>query len=324
MDADSVLDRRRLRRRASFWRVAAFLLGAVAILALLATGSNLSLDGAALKPQVARIEVDGFIATRPDAVELIDKAAKAAGVRAIILRIDSPGGAASGGEALYRAVREAAARKPVVAVIDGLGTSAAYMTAIAADHIVARESAITGSIGVIFQMPHVDALLQKIGIGYVEVKSSPLKAEPSPFEPPSPEALAMIQAVVDDSYRWFVDLVAERRNFAPDEALRLANGAIYTGRQALALKLVDALGDEDQARAWLAATKGIPENLAVEDWKEDDSSFLFGSQAFAGLARLIGLDPQLAPAAGALIPERLMVDGLLSVWHVPVPVRPGG
>jgi protease IV len=320
MDADSVLDRRRLRRRASFWRVAAFLLAAIALLALISATSGLSLQGTALKPQVARIKVDGFIATRPDAVELIDKAAKAEGVRAIVLRIDSPGGAASGGEALYRAVREASARKPVVAVIDGLGTSAAYMTAIAADHIVARESAITGSIGVIFQLAHVEDLLGKLGVEYVEVKSSPLKAEPSPFEPPSPEALAMVQAVVNDSYQWFVGLVAERRNFPQAEALRLADGSIFTGRQALRLKLIDALGDEDQARAWLATEKGVSETLAIEDWEEDDTSFLFGAQALSGLVRLLGLDPSLAPAV--LIPERLAVDGLLSVWQASPSLHP--
>ena len=146
------LERRRLRRRASFWRVTAFVVLAVGDhrRRRLATDFQ-GLEGAASGGQVADIKVDGFITTRPAAVEVIERAAKASSVKAILLHIDSGGGAASGGEALYSAIRRASETKPVVAVIDGLGASAAYMTAIAADHVIARESAITGSIGVIFQ-----------------------------------------------------------------------------------------------------------------------------------------------------------------------------
>src|SRR5690606_36559500 len=133
----------------------------------------------------------------------------------------------------------ASAQKPVVALIDRLGASAAYMTAIAADHIVARETAITGSIGVIFQYAHFEELLTKIGAEYEEIKSAPLKGEPSIFREPDPGAERMIRGVVDDTYRWFVDLVAERRNIPQAEALRLSDGSIYTGRQALGLKLID-------------------------------------------------------------------------------------
>lgn len=317
MDADLILERRRLRRRASFWRAAAFLVLALAGVALLAETPGLG-EAAAGRGQVARIAVDGFIATRPEVIEQIEEAAESRSVRAILVRIDSPGGAASGGEALYRALRTAAAQKPVVAVIDGLGASAAYLTAVAADHVVAGESAITGSIGVIFQYGHFEELLERIGADYEEVKSAPLKGQPSPFQPPTAEALAMIQAVVDDSYDWFVGLVAERRGLAPAEARRLADGSIYTGRQAVRLKLVDAVGGEAEARRWLAAERGVPEGLPAVDWEEDDfTATLFGSDAVAGLFRLVGLDPALAPAAGALLPRRLTVDGLLAVWQAP-------
>jgi protease-4 len=317
MDTETILERRRLRRRASFWRVSAFAILAVAILAVVSVVSDLDGMEPALGGQVASLRVDGFIETRPEAVELIEAATKSKAVKAILLHIDSPGGAASGGEALYRAVRKASAEKPVVAVIDGLGASAAYMTAIAADHIVARESAVTGSIGVIFQYGHFEELLGKIGAEYEEVKSAPLKGEPSLFRDPHPAAVKMLQAVVDDSYDWFVGLVAERRNLPPAEARRLSDGSIYTGGQALRLKLVDAIGDEEEARTWLAAEKGIAKDLPVKKWEEDQALFsLFGSSALAGLARLVGLDVSAAGGA-ALLPRRLAVDGLLSVWQGP-------
>lgn len=319
MDTEAILERRRLRRRASFWRVTAFAILAAAIVAFVGFSSDLSgLNVPSMRGQVADIKVDGFIPTRPDAVELIEAAAEDGAVKAIILHIDSPGGAASGGEALYRAVRDASQRKPVVAVIDGLGASAAYMTAIAADHIVARESALTGSIGVIVQYGHAEELMRKLGIAYEEVKSAPLKGEPSLFREPDPAAVQMLQAVVNDSYDWFVGLVAERRRLDPAEARRLSDGSIYTGRQAHRLRLVDALGSDDEARAWLAAEKGISEDLPLNEWKKDEPllPLLVGAGALTGIARLLGLDSGFVPVVASLS-RRLMVDGLLSVWQVP-------
>ncbi len=314
MDAEVILDRRRLRRKTTFWRIMAFVLGIAACLALLA-----ALSGGSLAPagdQVARIAVDGFIPTRPGAVKLIQDAGEASSVKAIVLRINSPGGAATGGEALYKAVREAGKEKPIVAVIDGLGTSAAYMTAIGADYIVARESAITSSIGVIFQFGHFETLMEKIGVEFAEVKSAPLKGQPSPFTQPSDAALEMLQAVVDDTYDWFVGLVAERRGLPRSTVLNLADGSILTGRQALEKKLVDQLGGEDEALVWLTENRDISADLPVKDWRKPDAVFgRLSTSSIGRLARLIGLQPELYPAVESVIPERMMVDGLLSVWQ---------
>lgn len=311
MDTEAILERRRLRRRASFWRVTALLLLAVAIVLGVFWGMDIeSVEGG----QVAEIRIDGFIETRPQAVELIDEAAEASSVKAIVLFINSGGGAASGGEALYRAIRRAAEDKPVVAVIDGVGASAAYMAAIAADHVIARETAITGSIGVIFQYAHFEELLAKIGAEYEEIKSAPLKGEPSIFEETDPAAAAMIKALVDDTFDWFVDLVAERRDMTRPFALRLSDGSIFTGRQALQHGLIDAVGDESEARSWLASEKDVPEDLPQREWKESEPFFgTLGASALIGLGRLVGLDPAAAP----ILPRRLAVDGLLSVWQAP-------
>lgn len=320
MDAEVILDRRRLRRKTTVWRVIAFIMGITALLALLS-----ALGGRSLLPQanhIARIEVDGFIPTRPDAAELIRDAADAKAVQAIVLRINSPGGAASGGEVLYRSVIDAAAKKPVVAVIDGLGTSAAYMTALGADRIIARESAITGSIGVIFQFGHFETLMDKIGVEFEEVKSRPLKGQPSPFKDPSPEALRMLQTVVNDTYNWFVGLVIERRGLDRSQAYELADGSIYSGRKAQENGLIDEIGGEDEALAWLAASRDISADLPVKNWRKSDPVFgQFSSSAVAAIARLVGLEPEFYPAVESIVPQRLTVDGLLSVWQASEIVR---
>ncbi|WP_128290411.1 signal peptide peptidase SppA [Afifella aestuarii] len=319
MDTEDLIERRRLRRRASFWRVVAFVV-AIAAVAFFVRQSGV-VGGSS--DQIARISVEGFIPTRPDAVDLLEQAADTDSVKAIILRIDSPGGAASGGEALYKAVRDAAQKKPVVATIEGLGASAAYMTAIGADHIVARETALTGSIGVILQFATVENLLDKLGVNYVEVKSSPLKGEPTPFEAPSPEALAMVQSVIDSSYDWFVGLVAERRNLQPDVARRLSDGSIFTGRQAVENGLIDAVGGEDEAKAWLSAERNVSADLPLNDWEKDEGTFSGLTTAGAAVVmKALGLEDQFQALLGTL-PQRLAVDGLVSVWQGNSSIRSG-
>ena len=322
MDAEVILDRRRLRRKTTFWRVLAFLFAIVALLAGLS-----ALSGGSLVPErahIARIGVDGFIPVRPGSAELIKEASESAAVEAIIVRINSPGGAASGGEVLYKAMVDAAAEKPVVAVIDGLGTSAAYMTALGANRIFARESAITGSIGVIFQYGHFEELLGKIGAEFEEIKSAPLKGQPSPFSEPTPEARTMLQAVVDDTYDWFVGLVVDSRDIARSKALQLSDGSVYTGRQALAEKLIDELGGEKEALAWLRENRNISDKLPVSDWRRRDPILdSLPRSAIAGFARLLGFDEDSYSAIEAVVPKRLTVDGLLSVWQVSEVVRSG-
>lgn len=314
MQPEAAIERRRLRRKLTFWRVAAAVVAVLAV--VLAFPSNTKLTGG---ERVARIAVEGFISTNPDSVQQLDRAAKDKGVKAILLRIDSPGGSAAGGEALYRAVRDAAEAKPVVAVIDGLGASAAYMTAIAADRVIARESAITGSIGVIFQYANATDFLDRLGVSIDTVKSAPLKAEPSPFSKTDPRAVEMLRSVVDDTYEWFVGLVADRRQLDPATARNLADGRIVTGRQAAALGLVDEVGGEDEARAWLAAEKGVATDIRAVDWSNDDLvRFGLRTSIASALARWIdrgtgGFDARIAN----MLRSRFTFEGLLMMWQAP-------
>jgi protease-4 len=302
IDAEMIADRSRLRRKLSFWRVAAIL---VLVLAVIAGGLV-----------TARISVGGFIAGDQRMTDLFKRVGETASVKGVVISISSPGGTTTGSEELFHGIRELAAKKPLVAFVDGTAASGAYITAIAADRIVARETAIVGSIGVLFQYPDFSGILGKVGIGVEEVKSSPLKAEPSGFHPTTPEARAVLQSVVNDTYAWFKNLVAERRKMSPAEVAAVSDGRIFSARQGVTLKLVDQLGVERDAVAWMEAERGVAKNLPVQDWKPTGpSGFALWSSAAFG-ADLLGFD-SLANAlrrAGS-VEAAVKLDGLLAVWQ---------
>lgn len=308
--ADDLIDRRRLRRKLTFWRVLAVVLAAAAVLAAAGLAWKGEYGGGAAN-QIAKIRIEGTITEDEDLLALLDTVRQADRVKGVILAIDSPGGTTAGGEAIFNAVRRLAAVKPVVAQVGTLAASAGYMIASASDHIVARQSSIVGSIGVLVQLPNFTVLLDKLGIGVDEIKSSPLKAEPSPFNPTTPEERAMMARLIQDSYDWFVGLVAERRPLSRAEVLRLADGSVFTGRQALGSKLVDALGGEEEAVAWLKG-KGVDDTLEVIEWEpeEEHGGLLWGS-AGAFAAKLLGLDGLAARLRG----DGMFLDGLVSLWH---------
>jgi protease-4 len=310
--ADDIIDRRRLRRKLTFWRVAALL---VAGLAVAGAASFAMRDSLSVTDQIARVRIEGTITENEDLLKRLKRIGEAAHVKGVILTVDSPGGTTAGGEAIYEAVRELAAKKPVVAQVGTLAASAGYMIASAADHIVARQSSIVGSIGVLVQFPDVTGLMEMVGVKVEGVKSSPLKAEPSPFTPTTEEERAMLRALVMDSYDWFVGLVEERRPLTRAEVLAVADGSIFTGRQALERKLVDSLGGEARAIEWLGE-KGVDATLDVIEWKPARRGGLFSPLTAAGaLGALTGLDrlgSELSRKAGA---DGMFLDGLVSLWH---------
>ena len=319
MTADQIVDRRRLRRKLTFWRVVGFIAVILVIVVAIAVGPGR--DGGTLfpQPQIARVTVSGFIADDRAEGEMLATLAKDASVKGVIVAIDSTGGSTTGGEALYESLRKLADAKPTAATVGTFGASAAYMAAIATDHIVARRTSITGSIGVIFEYPEVSALLDKLGVKVETIKSAPLKAEPNPFTPTTDDARAVIQGIVADTFSWFVGIVAERRHLPHDQALTLADGRIYTGQQALDAKLIDELGGEDVALAWLGS-KGVDAKLPIKDWQPERHGrdiFSLAGAALVWIAQAAGLDPAFLPAAvlDRVLPESLKLDGLLSVWQ---------
>ena len=316
-DAELLIDRRRLRRKLTLWRVLG--IGAV-ILAVGAVGYRARVGEGRLFPatenQIARISIGGFIAGSESTRKLIERVAKAESVKGVVVSISSPGGTTTGSEELYRSLRALAEKKPMVAFVDGTAASGAYITAIAADHIVARETALVGSIGVLFQYPDVSGLLDKVGVKVEAVKSSPLKAEPSGFSPTSPEARAALSSIVMDTFGWFKGLVAERRGMNEQQLSAVADGRVFSGRQSVPLKLVDELGGERQAVAWLETERKVPKDLPVKDWKPKAEGGLKLWSTLGLGADLLGLDG-LATRLRALEAETagLAEGGLMAVWR---------
>jgi protease-4 len=296
-DADYLIDRRRLKRSLFVWRAVA-IAAIVAVVAVWADRLNGFYDG----DYVARLSINGIIFDDPWRHEALAKLKKDTRAKALIVQIDSPGGTVVGGEVLHRQLRDIASDRPVVAVMGQVATSAGYMVAIGADRIYARDGTITGSIGVILQTTEVTGLLDKLGIKTEAIKSGPLKAAPSPFEPMTDEVRRATQRVVADIYALFVDLVAERRAIDRETVLALADGRVVTGRRALADRLVDAIGGETEAIEWLAKERAISPDLPVRDVGRDDE-----------LARW--LENVSSLARKVVFSERLSLDGLISVWH---------
>jgi protease-4 len=315
VDAEMIADRRRLRRKLSFWRV----LSVLALIAAVVTG-GLLLTGrtpmGAGQQQVARISVDGFIGGSQRMADLFKRVGEASSVSGVVISINSPGGTTTGSEELFRGIRQLAEKKPLVAFVDGMAASGGYITALAADHIVARETSLVGSIGVLFQYPNASRLLDTLGVRVEEIKSAPLKAEPSPFHPASPEARAALQSVVNDTHEWFRRLVAERRKLDDAQLGAVATGQVFNGRQSVPLKLVDHLGSERDAVAWLERERGVRRDLPVREWRPRDSSrFDLWTAAALGADLLGWPDTAARLRQGAAVAQAAALDGLLALWQ---------
>lgn len=297
LDPTVIIDRLRLKRRLKFWRIVALISIVGAILVTIGRLSESRFGN-----QIARLDVSGIIlrdTARNDAIRAV---ANDDSVKALVVTIDSPGGTFVGGEALYNNLRTVAAKKPVVAIMGGTATSAAYMAAIGADYIVARNGTLTGSIGVIMQTADITGLLEKLGIKPETMKSGSLKAQPNPMEPFSPAAREAMQTVIRDLYNIFVNMIMERRGLEHDKVRALADGRVFTGHQAKANGLIDVIGAEGQARQWLADSHGVGTDLKIEDVEIKNN--------YNPWLRMIS-----SIAEKTLFSERLRLDGVLSLWH---------
>ena len=320
LDADHIVDRRRMRRKLTFWRIFAVALAVIAVIgaAMAIRSPNGMIPSAG--PYIARVQIDGLIRSNRERVEALERLGRSTLAKAVIVHVNSPGGTTGGSEELYNALKELKEKKPMVVVVEGLAASGGYITAMASDHIVAQSSSLVGSIGVLFQYPDLSTLLKTVGVKVEEIKSTPLKAAPSPFEPTSPEARAAIEAVVLDSYDWFRGLVRENRKVDGDLLARVSDGRVFTGRQAIDLKLVDELGDEKQAIAWLAKEKGVDPKTRVRNYDLEprfrDLPFLHVAASW--VLDAVGLSTwarQFETWGTMRAIERLNLDGLLALWH---------
>ncbi|WP_244901377.1 signal peptide peptidase SppA [Gluconobacter kondonii] len=204
------------------------------------------------RPHIVRLTITGVVQNNvSQIVRALKQAQSASDVTGLLLVVDSPGGGVTGGERLHDAIKRFAAVKPVSVSMGDMGASAAYMLSVPAQHIVALPSTLTGSIGVIFQRPDVSVGLGRLGIGVDAITSGAMKDQTDPTSALTPEGRQMLQGIVNDLFAQFVSMVADGRHLTEEKVRSMADGRAYTGRQAIALGLVDELGDEDAARLWL-------------------------------------------------------------------------
>ena len=266
------------RGRRNFRLVLWLLVGGVALVVL----ANMILPGVDLpgEDRIALIRVEGPILDSRETVTELKRFGKSASVKAIVLRIDSPGGGVVPSQEIYDAVKRVRDKyqKKVVASMGNVAASGGYYIAAAADRIVANPGTLTGSIGVIMELANLEGLLTKVGVESVVIKSGRYKDLASPFRKMSKEDRRLLQAVLEDVHRQFIEAVAEGRSLPIAEVKLLADGRVFTGRQARDVKLVDGLGnlqDAIELAADLAGIEGEPEvieprkRFSVRDFLEN-------------------------------------------------------
>ena len=300
LDADLIAERRRLSRRVTFWRSLA-VLGVIAALALVF--GRAGLGGLVSNDHVLRLRIEGTILEDRRLLEVIEEASRDTSAQAMLLVIDSPGGSMAGGEALHGALKRFAEKKPIVALMGGTAASAGYMIAMPAQHVLAREATITGSIGVLLQSFDVSELMARLGVRPDILATGPFKAQPNPFQPLTDQGRAEMMRVLEDLHDQFIAIVAAGRRMDEARVRPLADGRVFTGRQALPLGLIDGIGGEAEARAWLAAQKGVAEALPVRDLEPRDRVEKFLNRFVGGLVK-------------TLMTEWFVVDAPRAVWQL--------
>lgn len=234
----------------------------VALLLLLTATAGVGPPGAAMglyAPRVAIVELEGLIVDVQEVVSELRSHRDNPLVRAVVLRINSPGGVVAPTQELHAAVRRLReAGKPVVASLGAVAASGGYYVAVAADEIYASPGTLTGSIGVLMQMANLETLMKKVGVEWVVVKAGRFKDVGNVGRPMTAEERRVLQALLDDVHSQFIGAVAQGRGLKREEVLRFADGRVFSGSQAKVLGMVDRLGDLEEAVDGAALLAGLP------------------------------------------------------------------
>ncbi len=270
------------KKRRAFWLGA--LLGIVAI-AIIWAISSIEQDYP-VGEQIAHVRIDGGIGRDEYRDEMLAEIAKREDVRAMLVSINSGGGGVYSSEKLFRQIQKISEDRPVVAVMESVAASGAYIAALGSDHIIAGETTITASIGVIHEIVDLTELLDKAGVSSTLVRSSEAKGGISPLRTPTPEEIENERELIDEMFIWFRDLVGERRNLRGNALNAVADGSVVTGIKALEKGLIDQLGDFEDGIAYLREQEPSFVDLEVKDWtplypEEDWASVLAGGIANA-------------------------------------------
>ena len=245
-------------------------------------------------PRVAIVELEGIITDVDDVVRDLKSHRENPAVRAVVMRINSPGGVVGPTQELHDPIlRVRQAGKPVVASLGAVAASGGYYAAVACDQIYANPGTLTGSIGVIMQLANVEQLMKKVGVDYIVVKAGAYKDIGNMGRPMTPEERRVLQALLDDIHAQFIGAVAAGRKLEREDVARFADGRVFSGTQAKALKMVDALGGLEDAVAAAAKLAGIPSPPSVIQPKRHFSIFDLLRNQFGGSAASALLRPGL-------------------------------
>ena len=245
-----------------------------------ALGSNGLMGG----KRMALVSVSGPIMNVESTLEWIRKVERDPTVAGVLLRVDSPGGGAAASQELYNALTALAQKKPVAVSMGSLAASGGLMVSMAGTRVFANASTVTGSIGVRMDIPQLQGLMGKIGVGQETITTAPFKDAGSYMRPLNPDQREYFKKVLDDMHQQFVDIVAQGRHMEHARAAALATGKIFTGREAVQLGLVDEIGGQESALAWLSAQCGVPvERKLLSRPKE-------GNWLPRGLKTMLGID----------------------------------
>ncbi|MDX1949308.1 MAG: signal peptide peptidase SppA [Rickettsiales bacterium] len=287
MNSDQIIERNKLKKQISTWRILAFVTLLIAIFLVFGDSKNISQVSRA-GAYIARVKIDGVIFENSSRDEILNEIAEDKNVKAVILSVNSPGGTAVGGETLYKSIKKLNDKKPVVTIMNSVAASAGYLVTLGSERIFAHQGTITGSIGVIMEIPNVKEASDKLGVKFNYIRTSPLKASPSLFEEVNPEALKVYKDMMQDFFVYFKNVIVEERKLPASEVEKLADGRIFSGFSAKQKGLVDEIGGEDEAIEWLVKNKKISSKIEVEDVKlyrpEDKfEEFLEGAKSFLSI-----------------------------------------
>jgi protease-4 len=256
-----------MRRRLTIVAAAVLVYLAVAGLFLMSAGGLARGEGGGpslFAARVAIVELDGVIVNVDDVLRELKSHRENPGVRAVVLRINSPGGVVAPTQELHDAVlRMRQAGKPVVASLGAVAASGGYYVAVACDQVYANPGTLTGSIGVIMQLPNFEQLMKKVGVDYVVVKAGQFKDIGNVARPMTPDERRVMQTLLDDVHAQFIGAVASGRKLSREEVARFADGRVFSGVQAKELRMVDALGGLEEAILAAGKLAGLPSPPAV-------------------------------------------------------------
>ena len=257
------------------------------------TGEGSS-GGSLFGPRVALVELEGIITDVDDIVRELKSHRENPSVRAVVIRINSPGGVVGPTQELHDAIlKTRQAGKPVVASLGSVAASGGYYAAVACDQIYANPGTLTGSIGVIMQLVTAEQLMKKVGVEYVVVKAGAFKDVGNMGRPMTPEERRVLQALLDDVHAQFIGAVAAGRKLDREEVVRFADGRVFSGTQAKALKMVDALGGLEDAILAAGKLAGLPSPPTVIQPKRHFSIMDLLRNQFGGSAAGVLLRPAL-------------------------------